>query len=150
MALQQIHSYLLLQIQIKSQQMHPRHVAISAKNRDWRKKSLGGSLSFMASFNGQKWSSRDFFSRREFFSRVENIFFEPVENIFFFESRIFFSSRSRIFFFRVENFFHGVENFFMESRIFSWSRESCDRDDNFYLVSRLFLSSRELFLRVEF
>ena len=143
MALQQIHSYLLLQIQIKSQQLHPRHVAISAKHRDWRKKSLGGSLSFMASFNGQKWSSRDFFSRREFFSRVENIFFEPVENIFFFESRIFFSSRSRIFFFR-------VENFFMESRIFSWSRESCDRDDNFYLVSRLFLSSRELFLRVEF
>ena len=38
----------------------------------------------------------------------------------------------------------------MESRIFSWSRESCHRDDNFYLVSRLFLSSRELFLRVEF
>ena len=80
----------------------------------------------MASFNGQKWSSRDFFSRREFFSRVENLFFE-----------------SRIFFFR-------VENFFMESRIFSWSRESCHRDDNFYLASRLFLSSRELFLRVEF
>ena len=157
MALQQIHSYLLLQIQIKSQQLHPRHVAISAKNCDWRKKSLGGSLSFMASFNGQKWSSRDFFSRREFFSRVENIFFEPVENIFFFRvENIFFEPVENIFFFESRifswsrEFFHGVENFFMESRIFSWSRESCDRDDNFYLVSRLFLSSRELFLRVEF
>ena len=152
MALQQIHSYLLLQIQIKSQQMHPRHVAISAKNRDWRKKSLGGSLSFMASFNGQKWSSRDFFSRRgDFFSRVENIFFEPVENIFFepveniffFESSIFSWSRE---------FFHGVENLVIETIIFTSCRDYFCRVANYFFESnsdnqsRFFSSSRDLFV----
>ena len=112
--------------------MHPRHVAISAKHRDWRKKSLGGSLSFMASFNGQKWSSRDFFSRREFFSRVENLFCE-----------------SRIFFFSSREFFHGVENFFMESRIFSWSREFFHGVENLVIETIIFTSCRDYFCRVE-
>ena len=104
---------------------------ISAKHRDWRKKSLGGSLSFMASHNGQKWSSRDFFSRREFFSRVENLFFE-----------------SRIFFFSSREFFHGVENLVIETIIFISCRDYFCRVENYFFESnsdnqsRFFSSSR--------
>ena len=108
--------------------------------------------------------TRIFFSSREFFSRVENLFFESrifffrVEN-FFMESRIFSWSREschrddnfiscRDYFCRVENyffesnsdnqsrFFPSSRDLFVESKIFSLSREyptchavSCRQND---------------------